>query len=150
MSVENELRFQDGGEGKLDTGIVEGQDYVAAIQTFQPALEAFAFAHRRGQRRGQFHLGVMTAPTGEVRQPGQRPVDAGRRHFDFIIAFDRILGFDEVEHRMRQDGAAFDIHAAVGPFGHDLQRLGGAAHDAQAHKLEARLFNDGLKDRLQM
>ena len=47
-------------------------------------------------------------------------------------------------------GAAFHIHAAVGPLGHDLQGLGGAAHDAQAHQPEPGLFNDGFEDRLQM
>ncbi len=43
----------------------------------------------------------------------------------------------------------FDIHAAVGTLGHHLQRLRRAAHDAQAHKLEPRLFDDGFKNRFQ-
>ena len=51
---------------------------------------------------------------------------------------------------MGEGGAAFDIHAAVGPLGHHLQGAGGAAHDAQTHQLEPRLFNDGFKDRFQM
>ena len=51
---------------------------------------------------------------------------------------------------MGERGAAFDIHAAVGPLGHDLQGLARAAHDAQAHQLEARLFDDGFEDRFQM
>src|SRR5262249_36121647 len=47
-------------------------------------------------------------------------------------------------------GAAFDIHAAVGALGHDLQGLVFAAHDPKAHESKARLFNDGLENRFQM
>ena len=95
-------------------------------------------------------LRLMPCPVGEVRGARQRPVDAGRRDFDFVIACDGVFGLDEIEQCMGKLGAAFHIHAAVGPFGHDLQGLGRAAHDAQAHQLEPRLFNDGFEHRFQM
>ena len=113
-------------------------------------LAAKALAARR-MRRGEFDLGLMAGPAGEIGEPGQRPVDAGRGDFDLVIAFDRILGLDEIEQRVAKAWRSLP-HPCCRPARSAMicSVLCCAAHQAQAHQLEARRFDDGFKDRFQM
>ena len=92
----------------------------------------------------------MAGPAREIGLARQRAVDAGRRHFQIVIAFDRVFGFEEFGQRAGQFRAIVHIHRAVRALGHDLQRLGSSGHHAQAHELVTRGFDGGLDDRLQM
>ena len=58
--------------------------------------------------------------------------------------------FQEIEQRAAEHGAILDVHRAVRPLGHDLQRLRLAAHQAQAHEPVSRRLDGGFEDRLQM
>ncbi len=123
---ENQFRLQDGAEGKLDTLILRIDDDVIAVQPFEAAAKTLAPV----EGRGEFDLGLMALPAGEIADPRERTIDPGRGDFDLVISLDGVLGFDEIEQRVRKLGAPFHIHAAIRPLGHDLQRLVLSAHDA--------------------
>src|SRR5665213_119078 len=106
----NQLRFHHAAEGKLDTLILCGDDDIVAIKAVETAAETLAAI----ERRGEFDPGFVALPAGEIADPRQRPVDPRRGNLDLVIAFDGILGFDEIEHGVRKLTAAFHIHAAVG------------------------------------
>src|SRR5262249_12841016 len=105
---EYQLRLQHGAKRELYATALRRDDDIIAVTSFQPAAEALAPI----QRRMKLDFGLMPLPAGEVGKPGQGPVDAGRRHFDLVIAFDGVLSLDEIEQGMGQRGAAFHIHAA--------------------------------------
>ena len=70
----------------------------------------------------ELDLGLVADEALEVAGAHQRPVDAGRRDLEVILAVDRIL---DVEHRrqiLAQPLAVGDGEAPVGILGHDLQR----------------------------
>jgi hypothetical protein len=92
----------------------------------------------------------MAGPAGVIGDAGQRPVDAGRGHFEIVLAFDGVLRIEEFRQCPRQPGAIFHIHQPVGALGHDLQRLSLGAEEPEAHEAIARRFDGGGDDRLQM
>ena len=85
----------------------------------------------------------MAGPGREIRLADQRPVDAGRRHFQMIGLVDRILDVERRRHRAADLLAILDGHGAVVALGHDLQRqsvLAGQPHadEAKAHAAQHR------------
>src|ERR1700742_1220725 len=93
---QNQLRFRYRAKRELYAAALRRDDDIVAVQSLQPALEPFAVAGGRGERRMEFDLGFMSLPAREIGKSGQGPVDAGRGHFDLVLAFDGILGFDEI------------------------------------------------------
>ena len=90
-------------------------------------------------------LRLVARPALEVLQPGQRPVDAGARHLEHVLARDRILDVEHRRHRPADPGAVVDLDAAVRPLGHDLQHRAPAAHQPQPHQLEAQTLDRRLR-----
>ena len=82
----------------------------------------------------------------EIRAPHQRPVDAGRRHFQPIGALDRIGGIEHRRQRARGGLAILDRHRAVRPLGHDLHGAAGGAGNAHAHQPIAEAVEHRLDD----
>ncbi len=81
----------------------------------------------------------------EIRAPHQRPVDAGRRHFEPIGAIDRVGDVEHRRQRARDGLAVLDRHGAVRPLGHDLDGAAGepgnpdpdqAVAEAGEHRLD--------------
>ncbi len=64
----------------------------------------------------------MARPGREIRLADQRPVDAGRRHFQMIGLLDRIGHVERRRNRAADLFAILDGHGAVVALGHDLQR----------------------------
>ncbi len=88
----------------------------------------------------------MAGPALEIGEARQRPVDAGRGHFEIVGAGDRVL---DVEHR--RDGAArrlafVDAEGSVGALGHDLQGRRAAAGDLHPHQAEAETLQHRADD----
>jgi hypothetical protein len=82
-------------------------------------LVATDFANAPDRKR-QFDLGLVAGKARKIHQPGEWSVDARRGDFQLIVAFDRVFRLDEIEQHTREGGAAFHVHAAVGPLGHHL------------------------------
>ena len=84
------------------------------------------------ERHVEFDPRLVAERPHEIGAAHQRPVDAGRGHFEPVFARDRVL---EVEHRRQRPAgrlAILDRHRAVGPLGHDLQRRRDAARASPA------------------
>jgi hypothetical protein len=93
-------------------------------------------------RLGNLDLREVAGPTLVVLRPGERPVDAGRAHFERVGAGNRILDVEHRGERARKRGAVLDIHRPpVGRLDHDLQRAAlahGDAHQFVAHADDGR------------
>ena len=93
-------------------------------------------------RLGRLDAHEVSGPAFEVLRPGERPIDAGRTHFERVGAGNRILDVEYRRKRSRKRGAILDIHrASVGRLDHDLQRAAlahGDAHQFVAHADDGR------------
>ena len=126
-----------------------GRDVVApdprgiAFDAEQHAAETLAAV----DRHGHLDLHDVAGVALEIGAPHQRPVDAGRRHFQPVGAVDRIGDVEHRRQRARGGFAILDQHRAVGPLGHDLHGAAVAAGDAHAHQPIAEAFEHRLGDR---
>ena len=94
----------------------------------------------------ELKAGLVPGPVDIILWPGQRPVDAGGRHFEPIAALDRV---GILEERVDLAGNRLAIGQrqlpSLGPLGHDLQRrVGRAAGHRHAHEIEAQFLDGGL------
>src|SRR3954451_1721306 len=94
---------------------------------------------------------LVAGPIGKILEAGQRPVDAGRAHFEPVAAIDRIAQIEHIRQAARDSLAIGEVELArVGALSHHLQRRVRAAADhRQAHELVAEVLNLGLDDPLQ-
>src|SRR6185437_671963 len=115
--AQHQLGFRDAAERDRDALTLAFDRDVLSVDAQQQAAEPLAPI----DGRMKFQLGLVAGPACEVGQPGQRPVDAGRGHFQLEIAAHRVLALDEVEQSAAQLRAILDIHGAIGAFRHDLQ-----------------------------
>src|SRR5215469_4791077 len=60
---ENQLRIRHGAKRELYATALRRDDDIIAVQPFQPAPEALASV----ERRGEFDLGLVPFPAGEIR-----------------------------------------------------------------------------------
>ena len=122
----------------VSCAVVQPQLHHAVLEPEQRALEAAAAL----DRLGGLQAGQMARPADVILGPRQRPVDAGRAHFEGVGARDRILDIEHRRERARKHGAGLDIHRpAVGRLDHDLQRAAlahGDAHQLVAHADDGR------------
>src|SRR6185312_1514521 len=129
---QRELGVGDPGEGDqhglVRSGFVDA--HRVALDPGDEALEALApVGHAI-----ELDPGLQALVGLEVLDAGQRPVDAGARHLQRIVAADRVGALQHVEDRARQLRAVLDPHLAGRVLGHHLQRAPLAAADqAQAH-----------------
>src|SRR5215471_4043004 len=143
---EYKLRFGYPLEREADARALGFHRDFGSIETQKPAaktLSAVQWCH-------ELDLGLVARITREIHQPRQRTVDTGRRHFEFVLALDRVFRLDEVQQRVAERRAILHIHRSVRALRHDLQRLCLSAHQPEAHEPVACSLDDGLKDRLQM
>lgn len=145
---QDQLGFRDPGQRQQHTlapvFTLRFDHQFAILQSGDGALEPPAAVDWLFQLDPRF----MPGKTFIVAGTGQRAIDTRRRDLEHIFIGNRISGFEHLGQLARKLRAIIDIHAAIGPLGHHLQRLSFAAHEAQAHEAIARCVNSRRKKRI--
>jgi len=121
-------------------GIVAANARGLAIHAEQQTVKSASAV----DRRRHFHLEAVAGKALEIRAPHQRPVHAGRGHFEPVGAIDRIGDIEHRRERARDRLAVLDAHRPIRPFGHDLDRAAVEPRNLHPHETIA----DAAQDRL--
>ena len=123
--------------------LAEAKPCARALCPEEFAAEALAAVDRRQ------HLDVcdVAGVAIEIGAAHQRPVDAGRRDFQAIGAFDRVAGIKHRRKRARGGFAILDGHGSVRPLGHDLNSAAGGGGNSHTDQPIAETGEHRLGDR---